>query len=47
MLLLHDVDSQHQIDFMAVEAEHSHQDPITFCCCVTDSSEGEVWQNDA
>ena len=30
---------------MAVEAEPSHQYPITCCCCVTDGSRGAVWQN--
>ena len=29
----------------AVEAEPSHQYSITFCCCMTDGSRGEVWQN--
>jgi len=27
---------------MAVEAEPSHQNPITCCCCVTDGSRGAV-----
>ena len=30
---------------VVVEAEPSHQHPITFCCLETDSSRGAVWQN--
>jgi len=30
---------------MAVEAEHSQQHSVTFCCCETDGSRGVVWQN--
>jgi len=29
----------------AVEAEPSHQYPVTFCCCVTDGSRGTARQN--
>jgi len=30
---------------MAVEPEHSHQYPVTFCCHMTDSSRWAEWQN--
>ena len=37
--------SEVDVGGMAVEFEPSHQYPITFCCCVTDRSRREVWQN--
>ena len=37
--------SEADVGGMAVEAECSHQYPITCCCCVTDGSRGAVWQN--
>ena len=37
--------SEEDVGGMAVEAEPSHQYPITCCCCVTDGSRGAVWQN--
>ena len=37
--------SEADVGGMAEEAESSHQCSITFCCRVTDSSRGTVWQN--
>ena len=37
--------SEANVSGMAVEAEPSHQYPITFHCCVTGDSRGAVWQN--
>ena len=40
MMLAHEVDIHGMAD-----VEPSHQYSTTFCCCVTDSSRGAVWQN--
>jgi len=42
MLLCWHMTSEVHVGDMAVEAEHSHQYPITFCCPVTDGSRGAV-----
>jgi len=40
MILAHD--SEVDVGGIAVDIEHSHQYPFTFCCCVTDGSRGAV-----
>lgn len=37
--------SEAHVGGMAVKVEHSHQHSVTFCWCVTDSSNGTLWQS--
>jgi len=37
--------TEKDVGVMTVEVEPSHQYPVIFCCHVTDSSRGAVWQN--
>lgn len=41
ILLCGPMTSEVDVGGMAVEAEHSHQHSITFCCCATDAAEGQ------
>ena len=45
ILLCWSTTSEADVGGMAVEVETSHQYSITFCCHVTDSSRGAVWQD--
>jgi len=38
--------SEADVGDIAVQAEHSYQYSITFCCYATDGSRGAAWQND-
>jgi len=40
ILLCWHITSEADVGGMAVEAEHSHQYPVIFYCCVTDGSRG-------
>ena len=37
--------SEADVGGMAVNAEPSHQYPVTCCCCVMDGSRGALWHN--